>query len=216
MAATAPTPSCCSEEWTLEGDEQPVGARTRASHVHDGGEMADANTQDQAIQGGGEMAGAGTLDQANRGGGEMVDAGTQHRAIRGGGEMVIRNRISSRRPNRKFKVPRWILAERLEVFWIDVAKLRKLILLHFGYDPKCRNIDQSPFHKNEAGSQEHNTLTLQGAPTVPLIEDHAATRERWRLNSVTMSDHERIGRKLPGFELMFKLEGHKVEERLHA
>ena len=125
-------------------------------------------------------------------------------------------RITSRRPNRKFKVPRWVLAERLKIFWIVVATLRKLIMLHFGYDPKARNVDQSPFHQNEAGSAECNTLALVGAPTVPLIENHAATRERWSLNSVTDSSIERVSQVLPGFEIMFKAEGKAKEAKLRA
>ena len=44
-------------------------------------------------------------------------------------------RIASQRPNRKFKVPRAILMQRLEIFWIVTAKLRTLVMLHFGYDP---------------------------------------------------------------------------------
>ena len=129
-------------------------------------------------------------------------------------QFLAEYRISARLPNRKFKVPRAILAERLEIFWISVAKVRKLILLHFGYDPDCRNIDQSPFHSNEAGSKACNTLALTGALTVPLIENHAATRARWSLNSVTFSSEERIRRRLPGFELMFQAEGHVLEEHL--
>ncbi len=91
-----------------------------------------------------------------------------------------------------------------------------LLFLHFGYLPRIRNIDQSPFHKNEAGSQEFGTLSLQDAPTVPLLEDHAATRERISLNSVTMSDPEKIEERLPGFEMMFKADGtmYKVTCRL--
>ena len=92
--------------------------------------------------------------------------------------LLAEYRLSSRQPNRKFKVPRWVLAERLKMFWIAAAKLRMLVLLTFGYDPEFRNVDQSPFHSNEAGSVECGTLALKGAPTVPLIEIHAATRER--------------------------------------
>jgi hypothetical protein len=129
-------------------------------------------------------------------------------------ELLWEYRISDRVPNRKFKVPRWALSERLEIFWLTVAKLRKLVILQFGYDPDCRNIDQSPFHQNEAGSKACNSLALKGAPTVPLIENHAATRARWSLNSVTMSSKVRIKRRLPGFEIMFMAEGHVVEEHL--
>ena len=125
-------------------------------------------------------------------------------------------RISSRRPNRKFKVPRPVLAERLKIWWVNISRLRKLVILHFGYDPVFRNIDQSPFHGNEAGSAECNTLALKGAPTVPLVENHAATRERWSLNSVTDSSAARVGRQLPGFELMFKAQGKVKEAKLQA
>jgi len=123
-------------------------------------------------------------------------------------------RISHLQPNRKYKVARWVLAERLEIFWLSVMKLRKFIILHFGYDPVCSNIDQSPFHGNEAGSKACGTLALRGAPVVPLIEDHAATRERWSLNSTTKSSTEEVRRRLPGWEAMFKAEGKQVELRL--
>ena len=130
--------------------------------------------------------------------------------------LLAEYRLSSRQPNRKFKVPRWVLAERLKMFWIAAAKLRMLVLLTFGYDPEFRNVDQSPFHSNEAGSAECGTLALKGAPTVPLIESHAATRERISLNSVTDSSKERIKRELPGFELMFKADGKQKEAKLQA
>ena len=94
---------------------------------------------------------------------EVVDVGPRWL-----NELLSEYRISDRIPNRKFKVPRWVLGERLEIFWITVAKVRKLIMLTFGYDPDCRNIDQSPSHSNEAGSKACNTLALKGAPTLPL------------------------------------------------
>ena len=77
-------------------------------------------------------------------------------------------------------------------------------------------MDQSPFHGNEAGSAECNTIALKGAPTVPLVENHAATRARWSLNSVTDSSRERISQELPGFELMFKAEGKVKEKKLQS
>ena len=125
-------------------------------------------------------------------------------------------RLSDRKPNRKFKVPRWVLAQRLKMVWIASAKIRKLVLLTFGYDPTCRNVDQSPFHGNDAGSAACNTIALKGAPIVPLIENHAATRERVSLISMTESSAERIARELPGFEFMFRAEGKIKEARLSA
>ena len=101
------------------------------------------------------------------------------------------------------------------IFWLSVAKVCKLILLHFGYDPDCSNVDQSPFHMNEAGSAECNSLALKGAPIVPLVENHAATRERWSLNSVTDSCEERIrGNGLPGFELMFNFRSSELDQNV--
>ena len=84
-----------------------------------------------------------------------------------------------------------------------------------------RSVDQSPFHQNEAGSHEHNTITLQDEGAVPLIENHAFTRRRWRLNSITDSDALRVERQPPGCELMFKTSGtehgtfHKTAKELH-
>ena len=92
-----------------------------------------------------------------------------------------------------------------------------MVMVHFGYDPTFKNIDQSPFHQNEAGSQCWNTLSAMGATTVPLIENHAATRERWSLNSLTDSAEEQISDdNMPGFETMWKAEGKKVEAKLQA
>ena len=125
-------------------------------------------------------------------------------------------RITERRPNRKFKVPRNVLMERLKIFWLVFAKMRVIIKHHHGYEPNVRNADQSPFHENEAGSAECNTLALKGAPTVPLVENHAATRKRWSLNSVTDSCEERVRKKLPGFEMMFKFDGSQKQAELQA
>ena len=75
--------------------------------------------------------------------------------------MLAEDRRSSRRPSRKFKVPRWILAGRLKILWKASASIRTLIMLTFGYDPKFRNVDQSPFHGNEAGSAACNTISLK-------------------------------------------------------
>ena len=124
-------------------------------------------------------------------------------------------RLTDRKPNRKFKVPRWVLSERLDL--LDLRTFDpQVVFLHFGYDPDIRNIDQSPFHQNEAGSVATNTIALKGAPTVPLIENHAATRERWSLNSITLSSEARIRRRLPGFELMFTAQAHVLEQHLKA
>ena len=62
-------------------------------------------------------------------------------------------RASLRRPNRKYKVPMVVLQERLVIFWTSLARLRAFVQLTKGHDPHMDNIDQSPYHRNEAGSQ---------------------------------------------------------------
>ena len=42
-------------------------------------------------------------------------------------QLLAKYRVSHRFPDRKCKVPRAVLAERLMLFWVNVAKLRKLI-----------------------------------------------------------------------------------------
>ena len=94
-------------------------------------------------------------------------------------------RISLRRPNKRYKVPLAVLKERLQIFWLNLVRVRMFILLVFGYDPHMTNVDQSPYHKNEAGSQDAMTLSVKGADSVPLKENHAGTRARWTTNTTT-------------------------------
>ena len=130
-------------------------------------------------------------------------------------DWLVEHRLTQRKPNRKWKVSRATLEERLEIFWKTIYKLTKFVQLAKGYRPDMRNIDQSPFHKNEAGSHVTGSIALKGAPVVPLLENHGSTRERWSLNSITDSSEERIrSGTLPGFEAMFKADGQIVAHRL--
>jgi len=89
------------------------------------------------------------------------------------------------------------------------------VILEHGYDPDMRNVDQAPFHKNEAGSKTYGTVVMKGSHKVPLLEGHAATRERFSLSTVTDSNEDRIRNKeLPGFEVMFKAAGKVKEKKL--
>ena len=89
------------------------------------------------------------------------------------------------------------------------------VSLEFGYDPPFRNVDQCPIHRNEAGSKVYKTISVKNAFKVPLLENHAATRERMSVSSVTDSDEDRIrNEQLPGFEVMFKAQGRKKEQDL--
>ena len=100
------------------------------------------------------------------------------------------------------------MSERCRLFWLSCAQIRTLVICHWGYDPNFMNVDQSPFHMNEVGSCGGDTIVMMGAPTVPLVENHAATRARWSLNSVTLSDKAAILRCLPSMELMFNAASH--------
>ena len=119
--------------------------------------------------------------------------------------------LSMRKPNRKYKVPKAVMAQRLEIGWLNVARVRALCLVLFGYDPEMENWDQSPFHHNESGSQNVTTLAVAGS-VVPLIEGHAATRERWTANLTTFSNKERLLAEGPPYsEFMFKASGERIE-----
>ena len=60
--------------------------------------------------------------------------------------------VSLRKPNRKYKVPKKVLEDRLQTFWKNIARLRAAAIKLLGYDLDFINMDQSPFHMNEAGS----------------------------------------------------------------
>ena len=80
--------------------------------------------------------------------------------------------LSLRQASRKFAVPRSVLKERLELFWVSLFRLRQLAVLVFGYDPMQMNFDQSPYHHNESGSQNKATLGVRGS-TVPVVEGNS-------------------------------------------
>ena len=123
--------------------------------------------------------------------------------------------VSFRKPNRKFKVPKAVLLERLKIFWSNVIRVRALCQLAHGIDPEMDGFDQTPYHKNEQGSQGAGTLAIRGAPIVPLLEGHAATRERWSANTMVTSSLERA-QEIPPLECMFKADGENLERKLQA
>ena len=77
------------------------------------------------------------------------------------------------------------------------------------------NFDQSPFHFNEAGSHVTGSIAMKGAPIIPLLENHGATKTRWSFRIVTDSNEERINSgQLPVPEPMFKKNGNIKAQRL--
>ena len=123
--------------------------------------------------------------------------------------------ISLRKPNRKWKVARHILSERLRITWENVYRVRAMAVQLLGYDPELDNLDQSPFHMNEAGSKAEKSMSVRGGGIVPLKEGHAQTRERWTMQTTTTSSVQRA-RDIPPVEVMFKAQGERVWEKIHA
>ena len=123
--------------------------------------------------------------------------------------------VCLRRPNRKWKVAGPVLAQRLAITWENVYRVRALAIKLLGYNPDLDNLDQSPFHMNEAGSKAEKSLSIRGGGVVPLKEGHAQTRERWTLQTTTTSNAERA-RDIPPVEIMFKADGDRVRQRVHA
>ncbi len=72
--------------------------------------------------------------------------------------------------------------------------------------PRSFDFGQSPFHMNEAGSKDQRSLPMRGAADVVLKEGHAAMRDKWTANAMTVSDPTVCG-GVPPLELMFRVEG---------
>ena len=123
--------------------------------------------------------------------------------------------LTMRAPNRKYKVPKALLEERLVIWWLSTVRVRTLCEECHGYDPEMENWDQTPFHRNEVGSQNAKTLAVEGAVEVPLIEGHSDTRCRWTANLTTFSNKDRIlSGELPYAEFMFKADADVLQARL--
>ena len=110
--------------------------------------------------------------------------------------------VSLRKANRKYQVPRHVLKERLEIFWVNLFRLRFFLLRILGYDPLILNFDQSPFHHNETGSQNKPTLSVRGS-IVPIVEGNTDVKSRWTANLTTFSKFSSDG-PMPFCEVMFK------------
>ena len=123
--------------------------------------------------------------------------------------------VCFRKPNRKWKVAAHILSERLRIAWENVFRVRAMAIKLLGYDLDLDNLDQSPFHMNEAGSKAEKSLSIRGGGIVPLKEGHAQTRERWTLQTTTTSNPSRA-RDIPPVEVMFKAQGERVQAKAQA
>ena len=118
--------------------------------------------------------------------------------------------------NRKYQVPRIVVKVRMEIEWVNLFRVRYLIVLVFGYDPLILNFDQSPFHHNETGSQNKRTLAVRGS-IVPVVEGNSDTRSRWTANLTTQSRYPdrdpgnpQWRFPFPAAECMFKAESDAI------
>ena len=112
--------------------------------------------------------------------------------------------LSLRQANRRFAVPKHVLQERLELHWTSVYRVRQLAVLALGYEPIQLNWDQSPYHHNEAGSQNKPLLAIRGS-TVPVVEGTSDCKSRWSGNFTTCSDESAVAAGfIPPCECMFK------------
>ena len=119
-----------------------------------------------------------------------------------------------RKPNRKYKVPREVMAERLELGWLNAVRVCALCKAIHGYELEMENWGQTPLHNNESGSKDVLTIAFSGS-LVPIVEGHAETRERWTANLTTFSNKERIMKEGPPYaEFMFKGRGGILQRRL--
>lgn len=112
--------------------------------------------------------------------------------------------LSLRKPNRKYKVPKKLLASRFETMILNVARVRAAAEELLGYDPHILNWDQSPFHHNESGTTCTKTLAVKGS-IVPLIEGHDDSKARWTANLCVSSDTQDLRENgPPPAEFMFR------------
>ena len=123
--------------------------------------------------------------------------------------------LSLRKPNRKYKVPKRLLASRFETMILNVARVRAAAQELLGYDPHILNWDQSPFHHNESGTACTKTLAVKGS-TVPLVEGHDDSKARWTANLCVSSDTQALLQNgPPPAEFMFR-GGDNVKADLEA
>ena len=122
--------------------------------------------------------------------------------------------VSLRTPNKRWKVSRPVLLERLRICWLNVYRVRRLAELCFGISLIIEGFDQKPFHFNESGSNNRKSLHWTGVESVPLKECSSAVRARWS-GCTYVSSHPDHFAEYPPLEALFK-GGVIVEERLHT
>ncbi len=111
--------------------------------------------------------------------------------------------VIMRKPNRRFKVKRAVLKDRLCIYWSNIHAIRIFFIIMFGVDPVHEQYDQTGMHLNEAGSKNLPTLALPDQEYVALLENHMHVRSRISWVTCTFSDRKKAKRKEP-LEVMLK------------
>jgi hypothetical protein len=95
-----------------------------------------------------------------------------------------------RKPNCRFKASKQVMTTRLRAMWLNTVRMRRLAQRLLGKDlhDQMYGVDEKPLHFNESGSKNLRTLELVGAPAVRLKQNHAATRERVSVMTMTTSN----------------------------
>lgn len=95
-----------------------------------------------------------------------------------------------RKPNLRYKASKATMTARLRAMWANTFRVRRLAqrLLGHDLDNHFYGIDEKPLHFNEGGSKCIRTLEIAGAPAVRLKQNHAATRERVSVMTMTTSN----------------------------
>jgi hypothetical protein len=74
----------------------------------------------------------------------------------------LRNCISLKVVNLRYKVSKRVLHNRMVIGWSNAFRIRSSVLKLFGYDPVIYSMDQKPFHFDESGSKNQKTLGWTG------------------------------------------------------
>ena len=113
-------------------------------------------------------------------------------------------RVSLRKPNTKYKCSRAVLRDRLRAMWLTNVRVRALAWFALGIDITIYGWDQKGIFMNEAGSKNMPVLAFEGAPVVPLKENHSSTRQRVSLMTSVVSTKSRLESHGLPLEIMFK------------
>ena len=115
----------------------------------------------------------------------------------------------------RYKCARAVRKHRLKIYFSNMIVIKYFFWKLYGVTLVHEQMDQKGVHFNESGSKNQPTLELADRMEVPLVENHAQTRERMSMMTITVSDLVRYGKKLP-LEMMFKLKTNRMLKDLYV